>query len=175
MGYFYENGGTLADAENIYYEDWSNAHITCYHECEYCYTNLNPLPYPLDQCDYWMGDSHLGGFMYFDYFALYDAHPTLGHEFYRKKADTPSSPNLFAISYFPNPVSSILTVSISDELVDRDVVICLFDVLGRNVFSKKLNGIKCNFNFSEIGNGLYSALLYVDHEMKNKTTLMITK
>lgn len=176
LGDFYLNGGTLADAEDVYHEAWSNAHISCNYECEYCNTNFISLPFPVDQCDYWMGDSNLGGFMYYDYFALFDASAIGGHEFGRFSAEkSENNGSDFQFSFFPNPTFNVLNIKTETDITKSLVVFQLIDVTGRIVLNQKIKNTLSHIDTGLITNGVYRGRISINGIEKESKPIVICR
>lgn len=60
----------------------------------------------------------------------------------------------FTLNYYPNPVKNILTIELDDEMT-KGAVIQLFDLSGKVIINKIVNGQTQNLNLENLPSGIY--------------------
>jgi hypothetical protein len=88
--------------------------------------------------------------------------------FFGQSASVKSISNENNLHIFPNPTNEILNISL-DGKINGEIILCLKDLSGREVFSKSFIGQATSIDISEIKTGNYFL------EVKSNSTLLTRK
>lgn len=70
--------------------------------------------------------------------------------------------DFYNLNYYPNPIENLLSISNQSKIEKVEV----FDFLGQNIFSKKIDDTKIEINFSNYNSGIYFMKIFSENNYK---------